>query len=334
MKLLTTLTIALIAAITLSGCGKSDSTPSQPQKIKIGFLVKQPEEGWFQTEWKFAQKAADENGFELIKIPVPDGEKVMNAIQSLSVQGAGGFVLCTPDPKLGPAITQKAAQLNLKFMTVDDQFLDPDGKIMANVHHLGMSPYDIGKQAGETELAEMKKRGWAMADTAVCVNTFEQLDTAHQRTEGAKASLLAGGIPPEKLFLAANKATTLDGSFNATDACLTQHPEVKHWLLVGMNDNAVLGAVRATENHNFAAADVIGVGINGTDCWAELSKPQQTGFFGSLLLSPNKHGYQTTLLIYHWLKDGTEPPMTTYIRSATFINHDNWKQAVTDNGMM
>ncbi|MDR3518776.1 MAG: hypothetical protein P4M00_23505, partial [Azospirillaceae bacterium] len=44
-------------------------------KVKIGFLVKQAEEPWFQTEWRFAQKAADEHGFELLKIAVPDGER-------------------------------------------------------------------------------------------------------------------------------------------------------------------------------------------------------------------------------------------------------------------
>jgi L-arabinose transport system substrate-binding protein len=37
-------------------------------KIKIGFLVKQPDEPWFQDEWKYAQQAADALGFELIKI--------------------------------------------------------------------------------------------------------------------------------------------------------------------------------------------------------------------------------------------------------------------------
>ncbi len=44
---------------------------------------------------------------------------------------------------------------------------------------------------------------------------------------------------------------------------LVQHPEVKHWLIVGMNDNTVLGGVRATEGQGFKASDIIGIGING-----------------------------------------------------------------------
>jgi L-arabinose transport system substrate-binding protein len=317
--------MALLALTFLSGAG--------PDRIKIGFLIKQPEEPWFQTEWKFAQKAADENGFDLIKIGTTDGGKVMSAIDDLGTVGAAGFVICTPDPRLGPAIIAKAGQYNMKLMTVDDQFVDGNGNIMTDVPHLGMSPRDIGSQAGEVELAEMKKRGWTFDDTAACVCTFEQLDTARQRTDGAQETLIAGGFPKDKLFKAPNRTTDIPGSFDAANICLTQHPDVKHWLIVGMNDRAVLGAVRATENHGFAAADVIGVGINGTDCWDELAKPNTTGFIGSLLLSPNQHGYQTALLVYHWVKDGVEPPKTTFIRRATFITHDNWEQVLKDHGM-
>ena len=52
------------------------------ENLKLGFLVKQPEEPWFQTEWKFADKAGKDLGFEVIKIAVPDGEKTLNAIDS------------------------------------------------------------------------------------------------------------------------------------------------------------------------------------------------------------------------------------------------------------
>lgn len=74
---------------------------------------------------------------------------------------------------------------------------------------------------------------------------------------------------------------------------LVQHPEVKHWLIVGMNDSTVLGGVRATEGQGFKASDIIGIGINGVDAVSELSKAQATGFYGSLLPSPDVHGYKS-----------------------------------------
>src|SRR5580765_9065168 len=51
--------------------------------VKIGFVVKQPEEPWFQDEWKFADIAAKEKGFTLVKIGAADGEKVQSAIDNL-----------------------------------------------------------------------------------------------------------------------------------------------------------------------------------------------------------------------------------------------------------
>jgi hypothetical protein len=50
------LTIFFVLALSLflSGCTKNGPTadgPGAPVKIKIGFLVKQPEEPWFQFEW-------------------------------------------------------------------------------------------------------------------------------------------------------------------------------------------------------------------------------------------------------------------------------------------
>lgn len=42
-----------------------------------------------------------------------------------------------------------------------------------------------------------------------------------------------------------------------------------------MNDNTVLGGVRATEGQGFTADNVIGIGINGVDAVNELAKAQQ-----------------------------------------------------------
>src|SRR4051794_19330102 len=94
---------------TASPAGGGSSTQSSSgERVKIGYLVKQPDEPWFQTEWTFAQKAADENGFDLLKIGTPDGEKVLAAIDNLAANRAKGFVICTPDVRLGPSIVAKS----------------------------------------------------------------------------------------------------------------------------------------------------------------------------------------------------------------------------------
>jgi L-arabinose transport system substrate-binding protein len=324
----------------LAGCAKNNpaspagtAAPDAGAKVKLGFLVKQPEEPWFQFEWKGAEKAGAQYGFDVVKLGVPDGEKVIAAIDNLATLQAKGFVICTPDVRLGPAIVSKAKQAGLKVVAVDDQFIGSDGKLMTDVPYLGMSASKIGESVGETLAAEFKKRAWNVAETGVCVITFEQLETIHQRTEGAVTALKAAGFPAERIFKTAQKTQDVPGSFDAATILLTQHPEIKRWLVCGGNDTAVLGAVRATEQRGFNADNVIGIGINGTDCIDELRRPTPTGFFGSMLVSAPFEGFRTAELLYHWVHDAQEPPHDSRT-PGIFITRENFEQVLRKEGII
>lgn len=101
---------------------------------------------------------------------------------------------------------------------------------------------------------------------------------------------------------------------------------MKQWLVVGMNDNTVLGGIRATEGQGFAADKVIGIGINGVDAVNELAKSQATGFYGSLLPSPDVHGYKSIESLYKWVKDGVEPNKFVEVTDVVLITRDNFKK--------
>lgn len=323
----------------LAGCGRApDSAAGTPPqggatRIKLGFLVKQPEEPWFQFEWQGADKAAAQYGFDVIKLGVPDGEKTLAAIDNLAALGAKGFVICTPDVRLGPAIKRKADQAGLKVITVDDQFVGPDGKFMTDVPYLGMSATKIGESVGAALFAEMQRRRWPAAETGACVVTFAELDTARQRTDGAIAALTAAGFPAQRIYKAPQKTTDVPGSFDAANILLTQHPEVKRWLICALNDTGVLGAVRATEGRGLAPESVIGIGINGTDCIDELRKAKATGFFGSMLVSAPGEGFRTSEMLYRWVKDGIAPPLDTRT-TGIFIGRDNFLQVLKQEGIL
>ena len=324
-----------VAGLVLVGCSrKADDTPAgaTTKNVKIGFLVKQPEEPWFQLEWRFADQAAKGLGFNLVKIGATDGEKVLTAIDNLAAGGAQGLIICTPDTRLGPAIVAKAKGVGLKLMSVDDQFVGADGQPMTNVHYLGISAEKIGEKVGETLAGEMKKRGWSAADTALCAVTFDELATARERLSGAMTALRAAGLPENRIFRAPQRTADIPGSFDAVNVLLTQQPGVKHWLVCGTNDSAVLGAVRALEGRGFGADTAIGVGINGTDCIVELEKEKPTAFFGSMLLSAKSHGYQTCEVMYKWIKDGVEPPMDTRT-VGVLITRENFRQVLKEQGI-
>lgn len=330
---------SLAALVAFAGCGKKTETGAEPAsagaagKIKLGFLVKQPEEPWFQFEWKGAEKAAAQYGFEVIKLGVPDGEKVIAAIDNLAAVGAKGFVICTPDVRLGPAIVSQAKRNGLKVVTVDDRFVGPDGKFMADVVYLGMSATKIGEAVGSALHAEMTRRKWPLSETGVCVVTFEELDTARSRTDGAISALTAAGFPADRIYKTPQKTTDVPGSFDAANVLLTQRPEVKRWLICALNDTGVLGAVRATEGRGFNAENVIGIGINGTDCIDELRKPKATGFFGSMLVSAPGEGFQTSVMLYEWVKNGTPPPLDTRT-TGIFITRENFEHVLRKEGIV
>lgn len=310
--------------------GKSSATPAGA--VKIGFYVKQPEEPWFQLEWKFAEQAAKDLGFSLIKVGGNDGGKLLSAIDSFAANGAQGFVVCTPDTKLGPAIVARAKAANLKLIAVDDQFVGADGQPMKNVHYLGISARKIGESVGKLLADEYKKRGWSPADTGVCVVTFDELATAKERTDGATSVLTAAGFPKDHIYSAPERTPDIPGAFEAANTLLTQRANVKHWLVCGPNDNSVLGAVRALEGRGVAVDDAFAIGINGTDCIVELEKAKPTSFHGSMLLSAKEHGYKTCEMLYKWIKDGVEPPLDTRT-IGTLITRENFRQVLKEQGV-
>ncbi|MBS1722157.1 MAG: arabinose ABC transporter substrate-binding protein [Armatimonadetes bacterium] len=299
------------------------SKPVAANDIKLGYIVKQPEERWFQIEWMFADKCAKDKGFTLLKLPAQDGDKVMAAIDNLNAQGAKGFVICTPDVRLGPAILKKAEGYGMKVITVDDQFVDADNKIMANVHHMGLSADKIGQLSGQTLVNMAKDKKWPMDKVGVCLVTFDELDTAKTRTDNIEKALLEGGIPKAMIFHAPQKTTDVPGSLDAANILLTQHPEVKYWLVGGMNDTAVIGAVRAMEQRGFTPETCIGNGINGTEAVEEFKKAKATSVFSSVLMRADEHGYKSAEMLYEWVKDGKEPPMDTRTEGL-IVSRDNY----------
>ena len=328
LPVLLMLFVLTFCLLSMTACAKKPAS----NKLKIGFIVKQPEEPWFQYEWKFADMAGEKYGFEVVKIGASDGEKVLSAIDNLAAAGAKGFIICTPDVRLGPAIAEKAKSTGLKLIAVDDRFIGADKKPMEDVCYLGISAMKIGENVGKTLADEMKKRGWAESDTGACVVSFDELDTAKERTGGAIDGLIAGRFSKQMIFNAPQKTSDIPGAFDAVNVLLTQHPKVKNWLICGMNDNAVLGAVRAMEGRGFTAKNTVGVGINGTEAVDEFEKKDTTGFYGSMLLSAREHGYKTAEMMYTWITTGKDPEKDTRT-TGILITRDNFISVLKEQGL-
>ncbi len=313
------LAISLLTTVPLAVAKDKD------EKVKIGFVVKQPEEPWFQDEWKFAQKAADEKGFTLVKIGAVDGEKLVTAIDNLGAQKAQGMIVCVPDVKLGPAVVAKTKAYNMKLMSVDDRLVDAKGDPLEEVHHMGISAYKIGELVGTSLAEEIQARGWDMADVKAMRLTFYQLPTAKDRTDGATASLLKAGFLESNIVDAPHKLSNTEEAFNAGNTVITRNQDAKKWVVYGMNDEAVIGGVRALEGNGVATENIIGIGIGGSESGINEFRKDATGFYGSVIISPLRHGYETTMNMYQWIAEGIEPEKLIYTSGelATAKNYVN-----------
>ncbi len=299
---------ALALLFALPGLAQAQSA----EPVKIGFLVKQAESPWFQDEWRHAEQAAKEKGFTLIKIGIPNGEKMMAAIDNLAAQKAQGFIICAPDVKLGTAVERAARRHQLKVMSVDDQLVDGKGQPIASIPHMGISAYEIGKQVGQGLVDEARARGWKLTELGALRMAFDQLPTARERTRGALDVLKAAGLPAVNVVDAPQAKSDTESAFNAANIAFTKHGQFKRWLAFGMNDDAVLGAVRAGEGRGLRQDTMLAIGIDGSQtALNEFAKPAATAFHGTVLISPKRHGYETALNMHAWISTAKAPAMVT-----------------------
>jgi L-arabinose transport system substrate-binding protein len=173
---------------------------------------------------------------------------------------------------------------------------------------MGISAVKIGETVGQSIAAEIEARGWDMSEVGAIRVSYDQLPTAVDRVEGAIAALTAAGFPAENIYDAPQAKTDTEAALNAATTVLNQHADVKKWIAFGLNDEAVLGAVRATESVGIPAENVIGVGIGGAESAInEFKKPSATGFYGTVIISPKRHGYETALNMYEWIANNKAP---------------------------
>jgi L-arabinose transport system substrate-binding protein len=145
-------------------------------------------------------------------------------------------------------------------------------------------------------------------------------------------ALTKAGLPLDHIIYAPQKTLDVPGSMDSTGSALPKLPSsAKNLIVGGMNDNTVLGGVRAASSA-FKPTNLIGIGINGTDAIDELKK-KESGFFGSMLPSPDKEGYNTALQMYEWVKDGKEPPKYTAMEDVTLITRANFQEVLTKIGL-
>jgi ribose transport system substrate-binding protein len=169
----------------------------------------------------------------------------------------------------------------------------------------GVDNYRVGMLAGRT-LAQAAKRYWkAEADELLLLELEIAGSIPHLRLSGAEAAV-------RQLLPATDRIQHLDTrgeflrSFESVRKYLRRTPERKT-LITGVNDSAVLGALRAFEEvgrHNLCLA----VGLGGLpEARRELRTPG-TRLIGSVGFFPEQYGERVMQLALDILRKKTPPP--------------------------
>ena len=68
---------------------------------------------------------------------------------------------------------------------------------------------------------------------------------------------------------------------------------------------------------------VIAIGIGGSKtALNEFAKPIPTGFYGTVLISPKRHGYETSVNMFKWITQNQQPPAVT-LTSGMLMTRNN-----------
>jgi L-arabinose transport system substrate-binding protein len=321
-------------ALTLAvGIAPLLATGAQAQDtLKFGFINKMGDHPWFVREVEGAKAKADELGVELLVQDVQfDANLTVTTFDTYLGDGVQAIAIVVPDLSLGPVISEKAKEAGIPLIAVDDDITLPDG---GPVPYVGMNALDIGKQVGAEIARIFNEEGWADHIDTVRVGSVEdqKADTCMRRNQGAREALVAAVPELESRIVSIPYDNTMVNAIDVVSTTLTANPDAERWIFFSCNDDGVLGSVRATENAAIPAANVIGIGIDGSRS-CEAFGGGESGFRGTMWLDSAKHGGAAVQALYDAVSGG-KPLGMTYYQSATFIspaNADEFKELLGCN---
>ncbi len=328
--------LALALATSACSSGKESTTAaSGPQhltgKISLVYAQKQGDQEYFIDEAAGAKAKAASLGVDLKVVDLGnDANKAVSETQNAVSQKANGMIIVPPDPAVGPQVVQLTKAGSVALLSSDDQVCvtgpDPskcDAKDL--LPRVGFSGTQMGTDVGTRAGEDFKKSGWNPADTAI-VDAWKQDVTVC--TDRVKAN--------EKAFTQASGATvrvievgtdnTPSDAQNKISATVAGNRSVKHWIVMGCNDENVSGGVSAIQNAGYSADDVLGVGLGAYLACKEWQSGKPTGFKAALFINGTDVGALAVQTMYDYLHNGKAMP-TEAFAPTKMVDASNWQQS-------
>lgn len=347
-KIIGLMLVLVVLTVSVAGCSQgnsadknndknassSNSTSDAPKKnaddkIVIAGIYKAGDQVWFIDEGAAAEKKAKEMGAdEFIYIDAKmNPDTYLQAIDNVIAQKVDGVITCIPDQQLSQVTVNKLKEAGIPVIAADDALQDENGNKLAP--WVGISAYKIGYSVGKW-MAEYVVENDLHNDeeTGVLFLTANTISSCVPRTEGQynKFKELIPDFNEEKFFYGDYTGST-EEAFTVSSGIITANPAIKKWMVMVINDEGGIGAVRALEQAGLDKESCV-VGLGAYLAVGEYEK-EYSAMKAASYFSAADVGSSSAKFLMEYILNGTEMPME-YAVDAVIVTEDNYKEIMDE----
>ena len=276
--------ICIATILTFFGCKSSKKS-----EIKVGFLVHDLTNPFWNTQAKGAKEKADELGITLTVLDAQtDPAREINAWENWITEGVDGIMISCVDEEASKAYAKRAQEKGIFVVAAVHPLAGADAS-------LGNDEYKYGFIAGEEAGKWINEKLGGDAEFAIL--SADVTAFVIPRSDGIRDGVLS--VAPKAKLVARQDAFQTETGMSVTESILQAHPNVK--VICGMNDSGALGAYEAVRAAGKDSKDFF---ISGTDATAEACQKISEGgiFKASVDMAPYDSGKREMEIMYKLIK--------------------------------
>jgi ABC-type sugar transport system substrate-binding protein len=301
-----------------SGDNSGETVKESGKRIKVGFIVSDPSQGFWKEVLESLQAACEDNDVDFTYQIVKDSAQMRFAFDSLIAQQVDiildGYAL----EEIAVAYAEEAVDKGIPFLGV--AFKSP----VEGAYSYGTSNEGLGEQLGKSAIEFIKKEWNGKVDLIITANAYTAVPAMASRTDRAAELILEEfGSDIEWVKLDAEHDFTSFGSKTANT--LTAHPGAKNIIYFACTDTVVPNIITAIEDAGFEEKVML-LSVDCTDTFKNYAREtaklgKYRPWYGSTDLDTATYGYKLLDKVFRIL-DGTEKDYYTE-HTGVMITADN-----------
>lgn len=248
----------IVCGVTvILGCWNGVS--AEESDVVIALVMKSLASEWNQNIQASLERLGEEKGFSVMTLDADgDSQKQLDQMNNAILANVDGIFMHIADEGIASAVTEMANDAGIPMIGESLPLKDANGNWLA--------PCVVLDAAGcGTVAADWVAENWETTEvdlsipeeTGVIMITNTLTENAVLRSDGATEELKnkMPDIPDSNYFTAdisASSSDYIEGGYSETGAVLAAHPEMKGWIIIGVQDDYALGACRAIEENGCA----------------------------------------------------------------------------------